>query len=340
MSLIIAYLGIMTVLIIALNASYFGELLGIMDDPNNEGHKSHKIPTPLVGALMIAALSVFILLNHYLFDASSRMVGISVCTIMAAGLGLLDDKLQLNWQVRLVAIAAISTLLVFWVPELRLDGLLWSLGYTTELGPVMGTAFAVLCLMTIVIAFNMMDGFNGGVIGMSLILFVVMALVATNPHRQAICLFLASALGIMFVYNMKGQFFLGDGGAYALGLLVGSVAILTYNANTGITIYADTIFVWFALPTLDCLRVVISRKMSKASPFFAGRDHLHHMIMAVSGPKRTLVLFSLIIGGFSGLSLLSGQYTYIVFLAEVVVLTMLVIATRKRWGQKAIGADQ
>ncbi|MFC3051566.1 MraY family glycosyltransferase [Kordiimonas pumila] len=329
MSLIIAYLGIMTVLLIALNARYFGELLGIMDDPKNEAHKSHKLPTPLVGALMVGSLAIFMLLNNYLFDASSRMVGVSVCTILAGVLGLVDDKLQLSWQIRLLAIAAISALLVFWVPELRLDQLIWSFGFTTTLGPVFGSIFTIICLMTLVIAFNMMDGFNGGVIGMSLILFLIMALVATNPHRQAICLFLASALGVMFVYNMKGEFFLGDGGAYALGLLVGSVAILTYNVGANITIYADTIFVWLALPTLDCLRVVISRKISKASPFYAGRDHLHHMLMAASGPKRTLLVFCLVITTFSALSLFAGQYTYLVFLAEVAALALLAISSRK-----------
>ncbi len=329
MSLIIAYLGIMSVLIIALNARYFGELLGIMDDPKNESHKSHTIPTPLLGAIMIGALAVFILLNQYFFDASSRMVGISICTILAGVLGLVDDKLQLSWQVRLLAIAAISTLLVLWVPELRLDDLMWSFGYTTELGPVFGGMFTIICLMTLIISFNMMDGFNGGVIGMSLILFIVMALVATNPHRQAICLFLASALGIMFVFNMKGEFFLGDGGAYALGLLVGSVAILTYNVGASVTVYADTIFVWLALPTLDCLRVVISRKITKANPFYAGRDHLHHMLMAASGPKRTLLAFSIVIATFSALTIVSGRYTYLVFFAEVLVLALLAVGARK-----------
>jgi len=335
MSLIIAYLGIMSVLIIALNARYFGELLGIMDDPKNESHKSHTIPTPLLGAIMIGALAVFILLNQYFFDASSRMVGISVCTILAGVLGLVDDKLQLSWQVRLLAIAAISTLLVLWVPELRLDDLMWSFGYTTELGPIFGGMFTIICLMTLIISFNMMDGFNGGVIGMSLILFIVMALVATNPHRQAICLFLASALGIMFVYNMKGAFFLGDGGAYALGLLVGSVAILTYNIGASVTVYADTIFVWLALPTLDCLRVVISRKLTKANPFYAGRDHLHHMLMAASGPKRTLLAFSIVITTFSALTMVSGRYTYLVFFGEVLVLALLAIGARKYKHEKA-----
>lgn len=199
MSLLVAYFGIVSVLLIALNARYFGELLGVMDDPAKESHKKHKLPTPLVGALMVGVLALFIIVNQFVFETSSRMVGVSVCTILVGILGLFDDKLQLSWQTRLIAIGAISCLLVFWVPELQLQNLMWSFGYTTELGPVFGPIFTVMCLMTIVVSFNMMDGFNGGVIGMSLILFVIMALVATNPHRQAICLFLASALGVMFI---------------------------------------------------------------------------------------------------------------------------------------------
>lgn len=320
MSLIIAYLGIMSVLLIALNARYFGELLGVMDDPAKEAHKKHKLPTPLVGALMVGALAIFILLNNVLFQASSRMVGIAVCTILVGVLGLIDDRLRLDWPIRLTLIGVISTLLVLWVPELRLDGLMWSFGYTTQLGPWIGGAFTVLCLMTLVISFNMMDGFNGGVISISLILMVLMAIVATNPHRQAICLFLASALGIMFVYNMKGEFFLGDGGAYALGMLVGSVAILTYNIGANITIYADTIFLWLAIPTLDCLRVVIKRRAKKENPFYAGRDHLHHLLMGISGPKRTLLFYMSNVGLFGAMSLVSDTATYVLFITEVALL--------------------
>ncbi len=334
MSLIIAYLGIMSVLLIALNARYLGELLGVMDDPAKEAHKKHKLPTPLVGALMVGALAIFILLNHVLFQASSRMVGIAVCTILVGILGLIDDRLGLNWQVRLTLIGGISAILVLWVPELRLDGLMWSFGYTTELGPWIGGAFTVLCLMTLVISFNMMDGFNGGVIGISLILVILMAIVATNPHRQAICLFLASALGIMFVYNMKGEFFLGDGGAYALGILVGSVAILTYNVGANITIYADTIFLWLAIPTLDCLRVVIKRRTKKENPFYAGRDHLHHLLIGISGPKRTLLFYMINVGVFGAISLTSDTATYIFFFAEAAILV-----TTAKYAQRRLAPE-
>lgn len=279
---------------------------------------------------MVGVLALFIIVNQFVFETSSRMVGVSVCTILVGILGLFDDKLQLSWQTRLIAIGAISCLLVFWVPELQLQNLMWSFGYTTELGPVFGPIFTVMCLMTIVVSFNMMDGFNGGVIGMSLILFVIMALVATNPHRQAICLFLASALGVMFIYNMKGEFFLGDGGAYALGLLVGSTALLTYNLGASIEIFGDTIFLWLTIPTLDCLRVVIKRRISKENPFYAGRDHLHHILMNTMGPLKTLFVFLATTGGFAAASLFAGANTYILFLGQLLSLLFIVRLSSSR----------
>lgn len=334
MSLIVAYFGIISVLLIALNARYFGELLGVMDDPKAEGHKKHSLPTPLVGALMIGVLAIFLIINQLVFQASSRMIGIGACTIFAGVLGLVDDRLRLSWQVRLVTIAVITCLLVLWVPELRLDSLIWSFGFTTELGPVFGGMFTVLCLMTLVISFNMMDGFNGGVIGISILLMVIMALVATNPHRQAICLFLASALGVMFIYNMKGEFFLGDGGAYALGILVGSVALLTYNIDANITIYADTIFLWLAIPTLDCLRVVLKRRLRKENPFAAGRDHLHHVMMAISGPKRTLTFYLANVAVFGALSIVANDKIYLLFLMQLFVLTTPFLIARRQESMK------
>ena len=329
MNLFIAYIGILTVLIIALNASTIGVFLGVMDDPTKEAHKKHKVPTPLVGAVMVGILAAFIIVNQYVFDNSIKMVGISVCTILVGILGIFDDKLRLSWKLRLFLIGVISTILVIWVPELRLTTLAWSFGITTDLGLYFGAFFSVLCIMTLVIGFNMMDGFNGGVIGYSLVIFIVMALFATNPHRQAICLFIASALGIMLVYNMKGEFFLGDGGAYALGLLLGSVALLTYTEHGSVTVFADTIFVWLAVPALDCLRVVVTRRLGKNSPFFASRDHLHHILIGVTGPKRTLAIYIATVAGYSSLTLISGELTYFVLLSEVVTLTFFILLAKR-----------
>ncbi|MCK0070289.1 glycosyltransferase family 4 protein [Kordiimonas laminariae] len=334
MNLLFAYLGIVTVLIIALNARYFGELMGIMDDPKREAHKSHLVSTPLVGALMVGALCICMILNHFFFEASTRMIGIGTCTIMIAVLGLIDDRLQLGWKLRLGTIFVICLTLTYWVPELRLDKLEWSFGIVTNLGPIWGSAFTILCLMTLVISFNMMDGFNGGVITISLVLFILMALVATNPHRQAICLFLASALGIMLIYNLKGEFFLGDGGAYALGLLIGSVALLTYNIDANVKIYADTIFLWLTIPTVDCLRVVLKRMYKGESPFQSNRDHLHHILMQHI-PKQYLFLFyGLNIALLGWVSIHIGSKVYLLASAQLIILISVLHFHNRRILQK------
>lgn len=322
LSLIFAYIGIVSILIMSLNARWIGERLGVMDHPNSEGHKSHSVPTPLVGAIMVGGLALLVIANHYVFNASGRMVGVSVCTIMVGILGLFDDRLRLSWKIRLFLIAAICSLLVFWIPEMRVDSLVWSFGQTSFLGPIAGAIFSVLCLMTLVISVNMMDGFNGNVIGFTIIILVCMAFVATNPHRQAICLFLASALGLMFVYNLKGEFFLGDGGAYSLGLLLGALALLTYNADANVTIYADTIFTWLALPTLDCLRVVIFRALKKNSPFFASKDHLHHVLIAAVGPTVTLCILAGTVAFYSTMAIFAGDKTYLVFLLQFLTFAL------------------
>ena len=291
MKLVIAYVGILLVLIIALKARKIGIALGVMDDPGAESHKKHTIATPLVGVFMVGTLALTIIVNQYFLDLGARMVGVSTCTLLVGALGFFDDKHNLSWPIRLGVIALISCLLVWWVPELQLTELRWSFGTNTSLGGLLGFGFAVACVMTLIIAMNMMDGYNGAVIGLCLILFVIMAAVATSPHRQAICLFLASALGIMFIFNMKGEFFLGDGGAYALAILVGSLALTTYTlGQTHVPIYADTIAMWLCYPALDCLRVIILRKYRKKNPFVANRDHLHHLMGDKFGPKKTLII--------------------------------------------------
>ncbi|WP_308910414.1 MraY family glycosyltransferase [Pseudokordiimonas caeni] len=316
MSLIIAYLGILTVLVIALNARFLGEALGVMDDPELEKHKRHTISTPLIGSLLVGSIAVTIVINQMVFELSDRWGGVSTCVLLVAALGFLDDRHNLKWQLRLALIVAICGLLVWLVPEIRLTSLHWSFGETIVLSHWVSILLTVACLATLVVSFNMMDGYNGGVIGISLILVLVMALLSVSPHRQAICLFLASALGIMFVYNMKGKFFLGDGGAYALGLLVGSLALMTYNLGSAtVPVYADTVGIWLMLPAVDCLRVTLGRKLRKQSPFSANRDHLHHILLDRFDAGTTLAIIMSIVGATVSLSLFTASYSFILFAA-------------------------
>ncbi|MEM8799598.1 MAG: hypothetical protein AAGF15_05920, partial [Pseudomonadota bacterium] len=81
-------------------------------------------------------------------------------------------------------------------------------------------------------------------------------------------------------FNMSGKLFLGDAGSYGLAALIGFLAVMTYGH--GVTgLYADQIALWFLIPVLDCLRLMLSRHLDGRSPFAGDRNHLHHYLASV-----------------------------------------------------------
>ena len=77
--------------------------------------------------------------------------------------------------------------------------------------------------------FNTADGANGLVAGTSALAFV--ALISVAPH-DLVPFLLAAVVGclVFLVFNLiSGRFFLGDGGAYFLGVLAGLSLVMVSN---------------------------------------------------------------------------------------------------------------
>jgi UDP-GlcNAc:undecaprenyl-phosphate GlcNAc-1-phosphate transferase len=86
----------------------------------------------------------------------------------------------------------------------------------------------------------------------------------------------------------RARIFLGDSGSMMLGLLLTWFSVEVTRGNRGL---APIAAVWFlAMPLLD-MGVVILRRIGKGqSPFRAGRDHFHHVLIATGMPPGTAVL--------------------------------------------------
>lgn len=327
MTFVFACIGVVSVFVLALKASQIGSTLGLMDDPKSEQHKLHRTATPLVGAILISAALLVMAVNLLVTGAGFEMLIVGGCAIGIGVLGMVDDKLKLSWHSRFIALWLIMATLLVCVPELRLAELRWSWGMTTELGTIGGSLFTALCLVGLVIALNMMDGFNGSVLSQCLVWSLIFGAFAATGDASIYHYFAAVVL-VILGFNLKGKLFLGDGGAYALGILMGCGAILTYSANPG-TVYADTIVVWLALPVFDCLRVIFRRKLSGESPFLPQRDHLHHHFMSVQGPGLALAFtagFSIL---FGFLSLWIPQYSYLLVALQLTAIAVAVITTSR-----------
>ena len=93
---------------------------------------------------------------------------------------------------------------------------------------------------------------------------------------------------IFFLSKLFSKSFMGDGGTYALGFLIGVFAIKLYNFNYFQTV--DEIVLLMIIPGIDLMRLFCQRIIKhKRSPFSADRKHLHHLLSDKFGWLKTFL---------------------------------------------------
>jgi UDP-GlcNAc:undecaprenyl-phosphate GlcNAc-1-phosphate transferase len=296
--------------LLCLNAQKICTALNLMDVP--VGRKKHAVPTPLMGGVVLLGAFVPVTLICIVAFASERWFGSLLiwlgCVSAMALVGLGDDRHTLSPRLRLlisfavfVAAAAVDPtfnvrVLDFNIPPLTLGLGTWSLAII----------FTVICCVGLLNAVNMADGKNGLVLGLSLGWLAILATRAVGPLLPIIGLF-AAVLMVLFVFNMIGKLFLGDGGAYAIATAIGLLAIIVYNTpgtHTLRAISADELVLLFVVPVADSFRLTYKRLRQGRSPMSADRDHLHHHLLDRFGWPASLLAYWMIALGPSAMILI------------------------------------
>lgn len=299
-----AGLGALLALVIGLLAAPLGRALGLMDWPDTDGgRKRHARVTPLVGGLAVMLAVVAAILISAMQGVTLALGG-AVADLhlgwLAAAVGLMyligasDDRFHLSPVARLLAALVVLMLVVIEAPDFALAFLYFGGGAKLWLLGAAGAGFTLLCLIGLLNAVNMADGKNGVVIGMGLVWSAVLAL-HLPPAMLPVLAAVAGALAVLFVFNMGGRLFLGDGGSYALSALFGLLSILAYNHGFE-SWRADDAALLFAVPVLDTIRLMVVRLARGRSPFDGDRDHLHHHLHARLDWPRGLVVYLAMMG--------------------------------------------
>jgi UDP-GlcNAc:undecaprenyl-phosphate GlcNAc-1-phosphate transferase len=297
-------------------------MLKILDVPRRNGRKTHRRVTPLVGGLAIMVPFIVLACVETALFGTPLYFGLLVLAVVFLGMGFFDDRGHLAPSLRLTVAVGACTAVMFAVPELQLNTLDFGFAVVGPMPAWVGGAFAVLCLVALQNAVNMADGKNGLVIGLSLIW--VGALAAYAPTQLTpILLVLAVGLGITLVFNLRSKLFLGDAGSYSLSVVIGALAVYTYNihgAGSGArALTADAIVLWFLIPILDCGRLIVSRLLQGSSPFAADRNHLHHLLVQRMTSKQALICYFALVGTPIVISVFAQSYTSVLVLAETAV---------------------
>lgn len=250
--------------------------------------KFHVAPTPRIGGMAIV-VGVLVAYSQAPHSVKAIFWPILIAGIPALAAGLVEDVTKkLGVRPRLFA-TMLSGALAWYLTGIAMRNtgvpvLDWMLGFTPF--AVLFTAFAVAGLTN---AINIVDGFNGLAAGAVAIMLAAMGVISLNVgdgELASLCFILAGVtLGFGAVNWPFGKIFLGDGGAYLLGFMLGWIAVLLPMRNAQLSGW--TTLLVCAYPILE-VAFSYRRKSKREGHHPSQPDKLHlHMLVYRRMSRRT-----------------------------------------------------
>ncbi|MEJ8281858.1 hypothetical protein [Pseudonocardia spirodelae] len=330
------------------------------------GRDVHVTPTPRWGGLaMFGGVLAGLLLSLQLpalrlayFETSTEIVGVVVATALLVGVGMLDDRYDLDALTKFAAQVTAGGLLVLygvqwltiWIP---IGGYSFLSGSYLSLGQGQSVLLTVLLTVALVNAMNFVDGLDGLAAGIGMITTLATAvfcigLISENGNDPAafvpalIAVVLAGAcLGFLPHNFHPARIFMGDTGSMMVGVML-SAAITTASGRvqvgdgrssvdllalvSPIIVLVGIVFI----PTLDLLMAVVRRTRAGTSPFSPDKMHLHHRLLQVGHSHRRAVLLVYLwvaVIAFGGVGLALIPQTGLVLAATGTALVVAFVAS-------------
>ncbi len=332
--------------------------------PPNE-RSVHTVPIPHAGGLamligLVVALGVAAMTDSFreVFTDSREPIGVLVAAIVIYATGFLDDSRDLPPPAKVtgIVIAALvlvwfgATMFYFRVPFL--DVFLLS----GDWQPVI----TVLWLLGMTQAINLIDGLDGlaaGIVAIAAAAFFLYAFrlgdleLLSRPNLGPLLAVVTAGVAVGFLpFNFNpARIFMGDGGAFLLGLLLAvSTSMVGGRADPGTQDFVGQTFFFLAplvipllilgVPILDTLFAIVRRASKRQAIDVADKGHLHHRLMNLGhGHRRSVLIlwtWTLLLSAFVLYPVLSSKNpTYLPFgigALGIVLFTVLHPSVRRR----------
>lgn len=310
---------------------------GILDLPADR--KVHLEPIARMGGLAIVAsfMAVTLALVPASRQLSSLLGGIAVLAIV----GIVDDVrglkagTKLIWQIVAAAVAlsggiGITALTNPLGGQIDLQAGRFAvdmLGFKFHIAPI-ANLISIIWMVGMVNVINFLDGLDGLACGVSAITALVMFVLALNVNQPIVAMLAliaaGSALGFLPYNFFPAKIFMGDTGAYFLGLIIAMLSIYS-----GGKLATALLVVGFTI--IDSLWAVIRRLRRGTHPFQADREHLHHLLLEAGLSQRMAVLLLYLFALVFGLiALTSSSFSKLVALVVLFALTATLTAALVR----------
>lgn len=281
----------------------------LVDDPRLEDRKIHRYSVPNLGG--VAVFSIFALVSCLFTNSTSLQQGnfIFAAGIIIFSIGLKDDLIALDPYKKFLAQFATAFIAVY-LADIRFTSFYGVLDIH-DISPILSYLFTSVAIVFIINAFNLIDGINGLLGGLTLVasftygtLFYLME----QPGLAVLSFSLAGAVLGFLRYNVgRARIFMGDAGAYSIGFIIAILSIKFVELNKVEALHNPVPLIKAApaialavliIPTYDTIRVFTKRLIKGKSPFFADRNHIHHRLLSVglNHSQASLLLVGINIG--------------------------------------------
>lgn len=259
-------------------------------------HHTHSLPVPRLGGIALcgAFLAVAVLafaLHPENLRLSQPHLALAFSAIAMFALGLLDDLKPLGARLKFAGQIVISGFAYLGGIRIEIFRSPFS-GFEHALG-YFGPLATLVWLVALTNLLNLIDGIDGLAGGIAFILMALLAILPLNgpwPFPLLVAVGMAGALLVFLHYNFPpAKMYLGDGGAYFLGFLIGGLSIV--NSHKG-SIAAALVIPLFglAVPILDLMLALLRRWFRGLPLFRPDRKHIHHRLVQSGFSRRRAVL--------------------------------------------------
>ena len=295
-------LGIAGLIVFILLLSKLAKKINLVD-VSDQDRKDHIGAIPLVGGIgvyisIVYGTLVFGVNNFYI------ILIISLVPIMIAGIIDGFRGIDVRPVYRILA-QMISCWIVIALTDLYIKDLGNIFGFGSINLGTLGIPFTIFSVVGICNAFNMLDGKDGLVGSVSIIIMsFLMIILFINGTFDQWPIILVSSIAVFLAFNLnlfgqRRKIFLGDHGSTGLGYLIAWSLIYLSEDTDHITPVSA---LWFViLPLSDALLTFYRRIKSSRSVFQADRLHFHHLLSDHGASDMTILFIFCVITFISSL---------------------------------------
>lgn len=320
----------------------------LMDNPNERS--SHVKATPSLGGVAFYIVFVISLYFNDKYDLYNISMSILPGLTILFFLGLKDDLVVLAPSTKLAGQIAACLFILFHY-KFEVESFHGFFGIY-HMNPILGGFIGLVMMLTIINAFNLIDGIDGLAASIGIVAFASFAVLYFFIDRNFLALSALTMCGILggfLLFNLsrkeKRRIFMGDTGSMIIGFLVAvmSLRLMAIEANSLDALPFNkmslpvVIFSILSIPLFDTIRVFTIRILARKSPFSADRNHLHHILLDAFGMSHRRTCF--VIATFSGLTVVANylllRYTSLWMTIGIIVfgaifITFLLNLLKKR----------